>query len=115
MLRQVGLTKEDLAAVVARERAELARRVALYGGVSRARPPAPGVPGGTGDLAGRLVIVVDDGLATGVTARAALRAVRARGAARTVLAVPGRGGRRGQCHRKGNRRGGDPRHPSPVP
>ena len=35
-----------------------------------------------------LVIVVDDGLATGVTARAALRAVRARGAARTVLAVP---------------------------
>ena len=32
--------------------------------------------------------MVDDGLATGVTARAALRAVRARGAARTVLAVP---------------------------
>jgi putative phosphoribosyl transferase len=88
MLRQVGLTKDDLAAVVARERVELARRVALYGGVSRARPPAPGAPGGAGNLAGRLVIVVDDGLATGVTARAALRAVRARGAARTVLAVP---------------------------
>jgi putative phosphoribosyl transferase len=79
MLAAVGLTAADLAAVVARERAELARRVAVYG----RRPPGTGQ-----DLAGMLVIVVDDGLATGVTARAALRAVRARGAARTVLAVP---------------------------
>jgi putative phosphoribosyl transferase len=79
MLRQVGLTVADLAEVVARERAELARRVAVY------RRPATA---GGERLEGRLVIVVDDGLATGVTARAALRAVRARGAARTVLAVP---------------------------
>jgi putative phosphoribosyl transferase len=79
MLAMVGLTTADLAAVVARERAELARRVAVYG----RRPPGAGR-----DLAGMLVVVVDDGLATGVTARAALRAVRARGAARTVLAVP---------------------------
>ena len=88
MLSRVGLTKDDLAPVVARERAELARRVEVYGGVSRARLREPASSGGAGDLAGRLVVVVDDGLATGVTARAALRAVRARGAARTVLAVP---------------------------
>jgi putative phosphoribosyl transferase len=80
MLATVGLTEADLAEVVAAERAELARRVAVYG----RRPPGTRQR----DLAGELVVVVDDGLATGVTARAALRAVRARGAARTVLAVP---------------------------
>jgi predicted phosphoribosyltransferase len=76
MLARAGLAERDLAGVVARERAELARRVAVY----RRRPPA--------DLTDLSVVVVDDGLATGVTARAALREARARGAARSVLAVP---------------------------
>ena len=77
MLARVGLTPADLAGVVASERTELERRVLVYRG---GRPPP--------DFKGRVVLVVDDGLATGVTARAALRAVRASEPARTVLAVP---------------------------
>jgi putative phosphoribosyl transferase len=76
-LRRLGLSRGDLEPVVARERAELDRRVRVYRG---GRPP-PGV-------AGRLVILVDDGLATGVTARAALRSLRSRSAGQTVLAIP---------------------------
>jgi predicted phosphoribosyltransferase len=76
-LHDLGLTEDDLAPVVKRERAELRRRTRRY----RHDRPAP-------DLRGRTAIVVDDGLATGSTARAALRHVRTRGPARTVLAVP---------------------------
>jgi putative phosphoribosyl transferase len=76
-LRRLGLSRGDLAPVVARERAELDRRVRVYRG---GRPPP--------DVAGRLVVLVDDGLATGVTARAALRSLRSRSAGQTVLAVP---------------------------
>ena len=68
---------ESLAAVEGAERAELARRVARYRG---GRAPR--------DLRGRTAIVVDDGLATGGTARAAIEAVRRRGAAAVVVAVP---------------------------
>ncbi len=57
--------------------AEIERRRGRYRGT---RPPAP--------VAGRTVIVVDDGIATGSTVRAALRALRAAGAGRIVLAVP---------------------------
>jgi putative phosphoribosyl transferase len=67
----------DIERVEARERDEVERRAALFRG---ARPPLP--------LAGRTVIVVDDGIATGGTARAALQVARAQGARRVVLAVP---------------------------
>ncbi len=75
--RQTGLTGQEIAAVEARERAELDRRVRQLRGD---RPPVP--------LVGRPVIVVDDGIATGSTTRAACWVARMRGASRVVLAVP---------------------------
>ena len=66
-----------VAAVVERERAELARREQRYRGD---RPPAA--------VADRTVVVVDDGLATGATMRAAVASLRDRRAARIVVAVP---------------------------
>ncbi|WP_405007086.1 phosphoribosyltransferase family protein [Kitasatospora purpeofusca] len=77
VLRPARVTPGQLAAVEARERAELERRARRYRGD---RPPV--------DLRGRTVVVVDDGVATGSTARAACLIVRARGARRVVLAVP---------------------------
>jgi len=72
-----GVDDATVAAVERRERAELERRVRRF---RRGRPPLP--------LAGRTVIVTDDGIATGATAHAALRVARALGARRVVLAVP---------------------------
>ncbi len=73
----LGVDPAYIAAETKAQLAEIERRRTLYRG---ARRPAP--------LAGRTVIVVDDGIATGSTMRAALRAVRAAGAGRIVLAVP---------------------------
>jgi predicted phosphoribosyltransferase len=77
VLRSAGISEAQLARVEERERAELERRAREYRGE---RGPAR--------VEGRTAIVVDDGLATGSTARAAIEVVRALGAARVVLAVP---------------------------
>jgi putative phosphoribosyl transferase len=77
VLRAAAVSDTELARVETRERAELERRAELY---RAARPPVP--------LEGRTVIVIDDGLATGSTARAAIAVARAHGARRVVLAVP---------------------------
>ena len=63
--------------MIREETAELERRIRLYRGD---RPPVP--------VKGRTVIVVDDGIATGGTVRAAIDVVRHRGADRIVVAVP---------------------------
>ena len=73
----VGVTDAEFAAVCARERREIERRRLRYLGE---RAPV--------EVAGRTAIVVDDGIATGATMRAALLAVRARRPAKMVLAVP---------------------------
>jgi putative phosphoribosyl transferase len=72
-----GVSDAELADVEARERAELERRAHRFRG-DRARHR----------LEGRTAVIVDDGIATGSTARAACQVARAHGAARVVLAVP---------------------------
>ena len=77
IVAQLGLSDAAIERVEARERRELTRREEVY----RGERPAP-------ELAGRCVILVDDGLATGATMRAAIKALRPLRPARIVVAVP---------------------------
>jgi putative phosphoribosyl transferase len=77
MVGALGVTDRYLEREIAEQEAEIERRQRAYRG---GRPPRP--------VEGRVAIVVDDGVATGSTAVAALRWARARGAERVVLAVP---------------------------
>ena len=75
-VRAVGATPEYIDAQVARQLTEIERRRALY----RTGPPVT--------VAGRTVVGVDDGIATGGTVRAALRGLAKAGPARVILAIP---------------------------
>ncbi len=77
VVRMARVTPDELSRIEARERTEVEARARRFRGGHAAVP-----------LAGKTVIVVDDGIATGGTARAALHVARARGADRVVLAVP---------------------------
>jgi putative phosphoribosyl transferase len=77
MIRRYGISPHLLERVVAQEEKELQRRERVYRGV---RPPL--------SLEGRTVILVDDGLATGSSMRAAVEAIRSQDPARIVVAVP---------------------------
>ena len=76
IIHSCRVSENKLEHVIAREMLELKRREALY---REDRPPL--------DIAGRAVVLVDDGLATGASMRAAIRSVKAR-ARRVIVAVP---------------------------
>jgi predicted phosphoribosyltransferase len=77
VIRALGLSGDQIEQVARQEQGELERREASYRGD---RPPL--------EVGGRTVILVDDGLATGSTMRAAIAALRRLGPARIVVAVP---------------------------
>jgi putative phosphoribosyl transferase len=77
IMEMLGLTPSEVEKVAAKEKVELERREKAYRGD---RPPL--------DVRGRTVVLVDDGIATGSSMRAAIAALRQMGPARIVLAVP---------------------------
>src|SRR6266513_4754694 len=77
VMRAIPHAEEAIEVVSMRETAELERREQMY----RGGRPAP-------DVRDRTVVIVDDGLATGATMRAAVKALRERGAAKITVAVP---------------------------
>ena len=77
VVREARLDRDDMAVVEDKQRAEVQRRSEHF---CRGRDRIA--------LTGRTAVIVDDGIATGATARAACQVARARGASRVVLAVP---------------------------
>jgi putative phosphoribosyl transferase len=77
LIRVLDVSEDYLRREISAQREEIARRSSLY---RSGRPPV--------DLTGKVAVVVDDGVATGGTAAAALRWARAKGAKKVVLAVP---------------------------
>jgi len=77
LLKQLGLTIPDLAESIEKEKKESARRLNLYRGT---RPPL--------NVKDKIVILVDDGIATGATMQAAIVSVHAQGAKKIVVAIP---------------------------
>jgi len=77
VVRRLGIPEDYVEQITAQETAEVGRRLRYF----RGERPEP-------EVAGRTAILVDDGLATGVTARAAVQALRLREPRRLVLAAP---------------------------
>ncbi len=77
VIGMLGITQSQIEAVAVREQSELERRERAYRGTRVAAP-----------IYGRIVLLVDDGLATGATMRAAVRSVREHEPRRVVVAVP---------------------------
>lgn len=77
VIDQLGISRAQVARTIQQEMLELERRNSLYRGK---RPPA--------SVAGRTVIIVDDGLATGATATAAVRAIKRQNPGRVIFATP---------------------------
>jgi putative phosphoribosyl transferase len=77
VVARLGLADETIAAVAAEEQRRLEQRERIY---RQDRPPL--------DLAGKTILLVDDGLATGSSMRAAIQALRAQDPAKVIVAVP---------------------------
>lgn len=77
IMQTLGLSPADVGSIIEDEKREAQRRLTVYRAGMESR-----------DFRGKTVIIVDDGIATGATMRAAIASVRAQGAKKIVVAVP---------------------------